>query len=376
MNTSYDYIIVGAGIAGASLGYRLAHHGTVAILDMEPHAGYHTTGRSAAFYAETYGAKSVRYLTTASKDFFHNPPKGFSDTPLITPRGAVHIFDEKRREKAEHIYNEMRCHVPTVTMMTAANVLEAMPILNPDQIAGGILDGDCGDLDVAAIHQGFLKAMRSLGGSVMLNAKVLSIESLSKGWRLQTSAGDVEGTILINAAGSWGDDIAIKAGVTPLGLMPLRRTIITVPSDLATGIGPLIIDLDDGFYFKAENGHFLVSPCDETLSIPCDAQPEEIDKATAVDYFIKATGIEVRRIEHSWAGLRTFAPDKNPVIGFDPKVEKFFWSVGQGGYGIQTAPAWSEVAADLVRHKGLSSSLKARGATEALYSPMRFHGEM
>ncbi len=369
-----DFLIIGAGIAGAGLAYRLAPHGRTVILDMEEQAGYHTTGRSAAFYAETYGGPKLQPLTSASKEFLTSPPDGFADARLMNQLGAIHVFRENQRAQAEAVFEEMHAALPGVRLLDAAEVRERAPHLKPDAFAGGIDDPDCGDLDVAALHQGYLRAAKKLGAEVLLGAGLEAAAHDGTFWHVRTRTGQVKARVMINCAGAWADDIAKRSGVKPLGLKPLRRTIITVPKQDGMPFdrhGPVIIDVDEEFYFKPEGKGYLVSPADETESHPCDAQPELEDVAVAAMRFEEATGIAVEKIDAKWAGLRTFAPDKAPVIGYDAGQPAFFWNVGQGGYGIQTSPAWSELAASLVLKQNVPDRLARHGVKAAMYWPDR-----
>ena len=356
-----DFLIVGAGIAGAAMAYRLAPHGTVLVIDMEDQAGYHTTGRSAAFYAETYGGPKLQPLTTGSKAFLHHPPEGFTDVQLITQLGAIHIFHEGQRKAAEAAFAELS-DIPGVEWLTSDDVLARAPYLDPERVAGGINDPDCGNLDVAALHQGFLRGAKKRGAEILLAATLETARHDESLWQVKTRLGDTTAKIIINCAGAWGDDVAARAGVRPIGLVPLRRTIVTIPNPLGLPFkrkGPVVIDMEEEFYFKPEGEGYLVSPADETPSPACDAQPELEDIAVAIDHFERATGATVCKLDAKWAGLRTFSPDRAPVIGFAADEPTFFWNVGQGGYGIQTAPAWSELAALLVRGQPLSDNLIA-----------------
>ncbi|NVJ97071.1 MAG: FAD-binding oxidoreductase [Alphaproteobacteria bacterium] len=369
-----DFLIVGAGIAGAGLAYQLAPHGRVALLDMEEQAGYHTTGRSAAFYAETYGGPKLQPLTSASKAFLLNPPDGFSDAPILTKLGAIHVFREDQRERAEAICHEMQASLPGVNLLSAEDVHLRAPYLRQDHFAGGVDDPDCGDLDVAALHQGYMRAAKKMGAEVMLASGLEAAVFDGSRWHVKCRTGQVKARILINCAGAWADDIAKRSGVDALGLKPLRRTIITVPKPVDVPFdrrGPVVIDIDEGFYFKPEGEGYLISPADETESAPCDAQPELEDVAMAALRFEEVTGHAVERLDAKWAGLRTFAHDKAPVIGFDAKMPSFFWNVGQGGYGIQTSPAWSQLAASLVLGQGVPEALKPFGVDASVYSPAR-----
>jgi len=369
-----DFLIIGAGIAGAGMAYRLAPKGSVALIDMEAQAGYHTTGRSAAFYAETYGGPKLQPLTTASKAFFRAPPEGFSEAPLQSPLGAIHIFRADQREEAEAALAEMAV-LPGVRELSAEEVRTRAPYLKPDAFTGGIDDPDCANLDVAALHQGYLKAAKAHGAQILLESGLESAVHEGDRWRVKTRTGDLTARVLINTAGAWADMVAERAGVTPIGFQPLRRTIVTFPPPESLPFdrhGPVIIDVGEAFYFKPEGEGYLVSPADETPSVPTDAQPEMEDIAVAVDHFERATGASVEKLEAKWAGLRTFAPDRAPVIGYDTDQPAFFWSVGQGGYGIQTSPAWSELAATLVLGDALSEELKAHGVRPEIYTPARF----
>lgn len=370
-----EFLIIGAGIAGAGLAYRLAHHGQTMMLDMEDQAGYHTTGRSAAFYAETYGGPKLQPLTTASKAFLQNPPAGFSESPLLTQMGAIHVFRDHQHNQAVSAFAEMAEALSGVKLLNAEEVIRRVPYLAKGGFRGGIDDPECGNLDVAALHQGYLKAARKAGVDVKLGAGYEAAAHDGRRWHVKCRAGLIKANIIINCAGAWADDVAQRSGVTPLGLRPLRRTIVTVPNPEGLPFdrhGPVVIDIDEEFYFKPEGEGYLISPADEHESLPCDAQPEMEDVAIAASKFEEASGATVEKIEAKWAGLRTFAADKAPVIGYDVDQPAFFWNAGQGGYGIQTSPAWSDLAAALVCHANLPDHLKACGVDPAQYRPDRF----
>lgn len=370
-----DFLIVGAGIAGAGVAYRLAGLGDILLADMEQQAGYHTTGRSAAFYAETYGGEKLQPLTTASKDFLHHPPMGFVDAPLITDLGAIHVFDSGQQSRAIELYERDSKVLPHIELLSAEALERAVPQLKKGRFAGGIIDGECGNLDVAALHQGYLRAAKKMGLKVMLETPLEHAERTPEGWRVMLGRDEVIARTIVNCAGAWADQVAERSGVAPIGMRPLRRTLVTVPSPEGMTFDkdqPVIIDFDEAFYFKPEGAGYLVSPADETLSEPCDSQPEMEDIAVAVDHFERATGVKVSRIEAKWSGLRTFSPDRAPVIGFEPGSSDFFWNVGQGGYGIQTSPAWSRYAAGLILGKGMPDDLARLGTDPSWYDPARF----
>ena len=369
-----DFLIIGAGIAGAGAAYRLAPHGRVIMLDMEPQAGYHTTGRSAAFYAETYGGPKVQPLTTASKAFITSPPDGFTDVPLLTRLGAIHIYRADQKAAADRLYRELSAALPGVRHMTAAEVKARAPHVDTSGLMGGIDDPDCGGLDVAALHQGYLRAAKAHGAALMLDARFEAAAFDGARWHAKTRQGPVKARVIINAAGAWGDDVAKRSGVMPVGLLPLRRTIVTVPKPEGLPFdrhGPVVLDIDEEFYFKPEGEGYLVTPADEVPSAPCDAQPELEDVARAVQFFETATGSKVARIDAKWAGLRTFGPDRLPVVGSAVDEPSFFWSVGQGGYGIQTSPAWTDMLASFVLGTPMPDYLVRAGVEARNFSPAR-----
>lgn len=370
-----DFLIVGAGIAGAGVAYRLAGHGAVMLVDMEEQAGYHTTGRSAAFYAETYGGEKLQPLTTASKEFLHSPPLGFCEAPLITDLGAIHVFDADQKAAAQKLYEQDSKKLPHIELLSAEELQQAAPQLASGRFVGGIRDMECGNLDVAALHHGYIKAAKKMGAEVKLEAQFEKAERIDGGWRVQLGREEVEARVIINSAGAWGDQIAERCGIEPLRLNPLRRTLVTIPNPDGLPFDknlPVIIDFDEDFYFKPEGAGYLISPADETPTVACDSQPDMEDIAIAVDHFERATGSSVTKLESKWAGLRTFAPDRAPVIGFEPDEDGFFWNVGQGGYGIQTSPAWSRYVAFLLLGKGMPEDLKQAGAKASWYDPARF----
>ncbi len=370
-----DVAVVGAGIAGASAAAFLAPHARVLILEAESQPGYHTTGRSAAFLAESYGAPLVRPLTRASKRFYLSPPPGFSDVPLSHPRGALYVFDEAGRAKAEADAAEFARDIAEVRLMDAQQACALVPVLRPERVAGGVLDPECRDLDVAAIHQGFLRRARAGGAQLVTEARVTALDRERGHWRIRLADGrEIRAGRVVNAAGAWVDEVAKAAGLAPLGFRPLRRTIVIfAPRQAAVDPRwPVVIEIHEDFYFKPETGRILASPADETPSPPCDAQPEDIDVAIAVDRIQRWTRLDVPRIANKWAGLRTFAPDRVPVVGEDPRACGFYWCAGQGGYGIQTAWAMGRLTAAAVLEETLPAALAQAGVEPENYAPGRF----
>ena len=357
---SFDIVVIGAGMAGASAAAFLSADRRVALIEAEDSAGYHTTGRSAAIWIQNYGPADVRELTRLSRPFYEAPPAGFSHTTLIRRRPVLMLASHAQIPDLDAaLAGGHGLH-----RMSAAEAEAMVPALRPGYLAGAAIEQDAFDMDVAAIHQGFLRMLRASGGLLALRARAGRIERLGGLWHIETTAGQVfQAPVLVNAAGAWGDEVAALAGVARLGLRPCRRTAAIVdpgPFDVANW--PMIIDVNEEWYARPEaRTRLMVSPADETLTYPHDVQPEEIDVATGIDRMQQALNIPVRRVEHSWAGLRTFTPDGSLAFGWDAGAEGFFWCVGQGGYGIQTAPAAGRLVADLVRGRdpGEAASLAA-----------------
>jgi D-arginine dehydrogenase len=372
----FDFAVVGAGIAGVSAAYHLAPHASVIVLEREHVPAYHTTGRSAALHSETYGSPEIRAITVASGRFYRKPPAGFADHPLLTPRGALIAGRADQQAGLQQAAADCAQLVPSVRWLDAAEVLRRQPLLRPEAAAGGaIFEPEADDMDVAAIHGGFLKGARAAGAILRLNAEVAALERGNRRWTIRLrDGGNVGAATVVNAAGAWADVVAQLAGGAPVGLVPKRRTAFTfdAPAGIDLAGLPMVIDFDETWYIKPEVGQFLASPADETPSPPCDAQPEEIDIAVAVERIETATTLKIRRIKNKWAGLRSFVADKNLVVGYDPTVDGLFWLAGQGGYGIQTGEAAGRLAASLARGKGLPQDIADLGVGEAVLSPRRF----
>ncbi len=367
-----DIVVIGAGIAGASIAYELAASRRVILLERESQPGYHTTGRSAAMYAPAYGNAVVRALTRASQSFYDAPPPGFSAVPLLIARGMLFIGTAERVDEARQMLAEPQL-ARILRTLTPEEVLAWIPILRRDACAHALLDMTSKDIDAHALHWGYLRAFKARGGETITNAEVRALQREPGGWRLDAGTRVLRAPIVVNAGGAWVDEIAQLAGLAPLGMRPLRRTALTV--DVPPGIDiarwPAVIEIAETFYFKPDAGRLLICPADETPSPPCDAQPEEIDVALAVDHFERATTQSVKRVIRKWAGLRTFAPDRSPVAGFDPRAAGFFWRAGQGGYGLQMGPALARAAAALLLEQPLPADIEDEGVEAAALSPRR-----
>ena len=370
---AFDIAIIGAGMAGASAAYELAGEKSVVLLEMEEHPGYHTTGRSAAFYSEIYGGPVIRALSTASRGFFEAPPRGFAEVELLAPSGSLFIAREDQLASLDAMYEELS---PSgkIERREAAFALEKVDILNPDRVAACLWEPGAREIEVHELHQGFLRGAKEKGARLLCNAPVRALSRSAGEWRIAAGDAEITAPIVINAAGAWGDRIAEMAGCAPVGLAPMRRSACIIPPPEGEGMVkfPLVIDVDEEFYFKSDAGNILLSLAEETPSEPCDAFAEDMDIAIAVDRFETATRMQVRRVLRTWAGLRTFSKDRSFVMGFDPEAEGFFWLVGQGGYGIQTAPAAGRCAAALALGKSLPADVAALGVREAALSPARF----
>jgi D-arginine dehydrogenase len=374
MSTSADILIIGGGMAGASAGYFLAERGRrVILLEREERCGYHTTGRSAALYSQAYGNTAIVALTIAGENFYTEPPPGFADHPLLTPRGALFFGRSDQVGAVEAAVKEGQALVPSVRLLDAGEARQLCPALRPDYVACAGFEPNARDIDVDALHQGFLRGLRAKGGQVIVNAGVQALEHSGGHWRVRTDAGDFAAPVVVNAAGAWADTIGEMAGCRPVGCVPKRRTafLFQPPEGMDTHAWPMVVDVEEQFYIKPDAGLLLGSPADETPMEPHDAFPEEMDIAIGADRIQTATTLEIRSIKHSWAGLRSFVADKTPVAGYDPQQKGFFWLCGQGGYGIQTAPGLGASAAALIEGEDLPERVRSLGLTAAALAPER-----
>jgi D-arginine dehydrogenase len=368
-----DFLIVGGGIAGASAGFWLAPHGRVILLEREAHPGYHSTGRSAALFMASYGTPQVRALSLASRAFFDAPPPGFAEHPVLTPRGAMMVAAPGQEALLEEHWAVMSAVAKTSRRLTPSQVLELVPAFRPEQVAGGLLEEDASDMDVHAIHQGYLRGLRHAGGSVVCDAPVTALRRVGDAWHVEAGGATYEAPVVINAAGAWADALAKLAGVPTIGLQPRRRSamIFAPPPGMKIDAWPMAIGVTEDWYFKPDAGMLLGSPANADDVPPQDVQPEELDIAIAIDRIETMTTLQIRRPTRTWAGLRSFVADGDLVGGFDAAAPGFFWIAAQGGYGIQTSPAMGEACAALARRLPLPERIAAFGLTEAMLSPER-----
>lgn len=359
----WDVVIVGGGIAGASLGAHVAGKRRSLIIEAETHCGYHSTGRSAAFWLESYGGPKVAQLTAASRDFLAAPPADFSESGFLHTRGALHISREGWADLPDRV---------EVRRIERSELERLVPgILRDWRFA--TLEPGCADIEVAALHGAYLRQFKRRGGEVATDARLSRARFADGQWKVGLESGtELSASILVDAGGAWADDVAIRCNVRPLGIAPKRRTMVQLRVG-RSGLRdlPLIDDSAGTFYFKGEGDCSVwLSPHDEIATDPCDAAPEEIDVATAIDRFERVVDWPIERVERSWAGLRSFAPDRLPVYGFAPEQPAFFWCAGQGGFGIQSAPAAAAMAAaDLL---GEVPDPSVAHIDPAIFGPARF----
>lgn len=372
--TACDVCVVGGGIAGLSVAAELAPRLRVVLLEREPSLAWHATGRSAALFAPAYGNSVIRALTRASRAALEAGEDG-GEATVLAPRGELLVARPGQRPSLERLAETLSATGQAFEILDGARLRERVPVLAPS-ITAGLYDPAACDIDSAALVERYRRRLAARGGEILRRAEVLSLDRRSGGFSVGTAGGAVECAVVVNAAGAWADTLAGLAGLPPLGLTPHRRSAATL--DLPPGIDargwPCVIDADEAFYFKPDAGRLLVSAAEEVPSPPVDASPEELETATAVDRLERATTLTVQRIAARWAGLRTFAPDRSPVIGFDPRLEGFFWLAGQGGYGLQTAPAAAACAAALVRGDPPPGWVAAEGVGPGDLSPRRLLG--
>ena len=369
-----DFIIIGGGIAGASTGFWLSQHGKVLVLERENHPAYHSTGRSAALYTAAYGTPQVRALTLASRAFFDQPPAGFCEHPLLTPRGEMTVDFTGDPAELDSQYLSAKATVAQVERLSADEACQRLPILRREKVHGAIYDPTACDIDTDALHQGFLRGIRRNHGEVHTDCQVLGLErDANNVWQVQTNGQTFSAPVIINAAGAWADKIGALAGARSLGLQPKRRAafIFAGPEGVDIHQWPMLVSLDESFYMKPDAGMFLGSPANADPVEPHDVQPEELDIAMGIYQIEEATTLTIRRPTRTWAGLRSFVADGDLLSGFDAQVPGLFWVAAQGGYGIQTSPAMGQASAALVRGLPLPEQLRQFGLSSNMLSPAR-----
>jgi D-arginine dehydrogenase len=370
---TYDFAIIGAGIAGASAAYELQPQGQTLLIEREPLPGHHTTGRSAAFLVQSYGTRVVQLLTRAGREFLEQPPEHFSPYPLVAPRPVLWVA---RHDQRAQLMERAKRAVVSGSDLEEIDTRDAQalcPVLREKYVAMAVLDRRAHHIDVAGLLEAYLRGFRARGGDVVTRAGVTALEPTGGGWEIVCGHHHYAAAVVVNAAGAWAEEVGTLAGARPIGLTPLRRTAITFDPPPGTNIAewPLVIDADEDFYLKPEGAHLLASPCDETPSPPCDAVPDDVSIALAAERVMRATTLEIRHLRRSWAGLRSFVSDRGPVIGPDPELPGFFWLAGQGGFGIMTSSSAARATASLIVDGGLPVEQKAIGLTPELLGPSR-----
>lgn len=364
-----DVAIVGAGIAGTGLAADLAGDFDVVLLEQESRPGYHSTGRSAAIFIQNYGNDVIRGLSRASAPLFHGADRSVFPTPLLSQRGILHIADEAGLEA----FHTLVDGAEGMRVLTSTEALEMVPVLRSERLKAAAYEHDAQDIDVDALHQGFQRKARAGGAKLLTNAPLTRATRAGGEWIVETPKATVRAKVLVDAAGAWADTVAKLSGVAPLGIQPMRRSMAVLPAPEGRDIHrwPLFGDAAESWYAKPDAGRLLVSPAEEIPVDPHDAFVDDMVLAEGLYRFEEAVDYPVTRVERSWAGLRSFAPDRTPVAGFDPSAEGFFWLAGQGGYGIQTSPALSMLAGRLIRRATPPAGLDALVAP---LSPARFRG--
>lgn len=368
-----DFLVIGSGIAAASVGYFLAPHGRVTLLERESQPGYHSTGRSAALFLASYGTPQVRALTLASRAFLDAPPAGFADVPILSPRGALFAATPQQAALLDEHCVLLASMSPQSRRLSRDETLALVPVLRPELLLGGALEPDASDIDVHALHQGYLKGLRRRGGTLVCDAEATHIERHASEWLVRAGGREYRAPLLVNAAGAWCDVVAQLAGVNPIGLQPKRRSafVFAPPAGLDVTRWPSVVGADESWYFKPDAGLLLGSPANADPVDPQDVQPEELDIALGIHRIEEHTTLQIRRPTRTWAGLRSFVTDGDLVGGFDARAPGFFWVAAQGGYGIQTSAAMGQACAALLRGAPLPQHLIDFGLTPAMLSPAR-----
>lgn len=364
--------MIGGGIAGVSAAAHLAARGEVLLLEREGSLAYHTTGRSAAVFLPNYGSVGSRQLSAASRQFLEAPPTHSTDAPLLSERGVLWIARHGLRAELLRIAQQDPADKPGSTLLAPADVIQRVPFMRREGLEGGLYQAHVADLDVAALHQAFVRIVRANGGRIRTKSTVVGLTAGPRAWQVQLPEEQLQAKVIVNAAGAWGDEIARLAGVEPIGLSPMRRTAFMVPGSNEYVQFPMVIDAGNGYYFKPDGAQLLCSLSEENHCHPCDPKPRIEDVALAIERINEATTLAIRSVNSQWTGLRTFAPDGEIVLGEEPHAKGFFWLVGQGGTGIQTSPACGSLLASQVVGESTPADLAAAGINPDLLAPARF----
>ena len=367
-----DIVVIGGGIAGVSAAAHLAPHGSVHLLEKESSLAYHTTGRSAAMLVENYGSDGARPLVKASRPFLEDPPEGSVDGPLLSDRAVMWVSPADTMPILETRASEAQTRGARCVLLGPDGVLERVPVVRPDWVGGGLLEPSGAELDVAALHQAFVRIARNHGTTIFPDSPVTGIERNGGRWNVRSGNRTIAADVVVNAAGAWGDQMAMMAGLEPIGLQPMRRTVFMVPGSQAFADWPMVVEATENFYFRPDGVQILCSLAEETPSEATDARPRPEDVALAIERINNATTLNITTVNSEWAGLRTFAPDRDLVIGEEPTAPGFYWLVGQGGICIQTTPAYGKLLECLVTKNHLPERFSRVGVDPERTSPARF----
>ena len=367
-----DFVVIGGGIGGVSAAAHLAPYGSVILLEMESSLAYHTTGRSAALLVVNYGSTGSVPLARASRSFLEDPPSYTTDVPLLSDRGLLWIADEFRLVDLEKLAEKRRASEDGSELIGPDEVSTLVPAMNRDHVAGGLYEPSAWDIDVAGLHQAFVHIAHRYGAEVRTDSPVIGLRRQNRGWVVTTRTETIACDVVVNAAGAWSDEIAILAGIEPIGLQPMRRTAFMVPGHEEYSGWPMVVDVGHNFYFRPEGVQLLCSLAEEEPSSPTDPRPRMQDIVLAIKRINQATTLEIRTVNSEWTGLRTFAPDREMVVGEEPNARGFFWLVGQGGTGIATSPAYGSLLASQILRQSLPENLADARVDPATTSPVRF----
>lgn len=367
-----DFVVVGGGIAGAAATAFLSAHGDVTLLEQESSLAYHTSGRSAAMLVENYGSAGSRPLVKAARPFLESPPEGSADSPLLSDRAVMWVAGDDDIADIESKAASVVADGAGGRLITPEEAISLMPILDPNWIGAALYEPSGADIDVAGLHQAFVRIARANGAEIITSSPLTSATRTGHGWEVVSGDKTFEASAIINAGGAWGDEIARRSGLQPIGLQPYRRTAFMVPGRDDAADWPMIVETAERWYLRPDGVQFLCSLAEEVPSEPLDAKPRMEDVALAIDRINHATTLGIRTVNSQWTGLRTFSPDRDLVIGEDPTAPGFFWLVGQGGIGIQTSPAYGALVASQVVGSDLPAGLSEAGVDPDRTHPARF----